>query len=362
MSLALAPLAFVYGALARARARLYRSGLLKAERVGAPVISVGNLTAGGTGKTPLVEWVARAVAAEGVRACVLTRGYGREDVGRRVVVSDGERVLAGVREGGDEPVLLAESLKGFASVVCDRDRVSAARWTRASLGAQAFVLDDGFQHMRIARDLDIVTLDATAPWGGGHLLPRGLLREPPAALSRADCVVITRSDLAPDVAGLRAEVARLTGGRAASVASRLRTRGLRRIGGASASEEREREDVVSLADAGPVAAFCAVGNPRAFFEQLRREGFDLRLARPFPDHHAYTRAEVEAFAREAAGGGALALLTTAKDAVKLRAHAFPLPCYVVETELEFDDEAALRRLVKEALTDPRAVASGSQET
>src|SRR5919202_6089741 len=123
MSLALAPLGMLYGAAVRTRLGLYRSGFLKTERVGAPVVSVGNLTAGGTGKTPLVEWVARAVAAEGLRACVLTRGYGREDEGRRVVVSDGVRVLASVREGGDEPVLLAESLAGVASVVCDSDRV-----------------------------------------------------------------------------------------------------------------------------------------------------------------------------------------------------------------------------------------------
>jgi tetraacyldisaccharide 4'-kinase len=353
MSLALAPFAFVYGALTRARTRLYQSGLLKTERVGAPVISVGNLTAGGTGKTPLVEWVARAVASEGLRACVLTRGYGRENEGRRVVVSDGERVLASVREGGDEPVLLAESLAGVASVVCDRDRVGAARWALEHLGAQAFVLDDGFQHMRIARDLDIVTLDATAPWGGGHMLPRGLLREPADALARADCVVVTRSDLAPDIESLRAEVARLTGARV--VASRVRTRGMRRIDDADATrdaatqEEKARTSVESLVAAGPVAAFCAVGNPRAFFEQLRREGFDLRHTRSFPDHHAYARAEVETFAREAAGGGAVALLTTAKDAVKLRAQAFPLPCYVVEIELEFEDEDLLRRLVKDVL-------------
>src|ERR687884_1263755 len=144
MSLALAPLSVVYGALARARTRLYRSGFLKTERVGAPVISVGNLTAGGTGKTPLVEWVARAVASEGTRPCVLTRGYGREDETRRVVVSDGRRVLASVREGGDEPLLLAESLKGVASVVCESDRAAAARWARGALGAQVFVLDDGF--------------------------------------------------------------------------------------------------------------------------------------------------------------------------------------------------------------------------
>src|SRR5215216_482156 len=203
MSLALAPLGIVYGAVARARLRLYRSGWLKSERVGAPVVSVGNLTAGGTGKTPLVEWVAHALAAEGLRACVLTRGYGRADEGRRVVASDGARVLAEVAECGDEPRLLAEKLLGVASVVCDRDRVSAARWARAELGARVFVLDDGFQHLRIARDLDVVTLDATDPWGGGHLLPRGRLREPASALARAGCVVITRSELSEDLAGLR---------------------------------------------------------------------------------------------------------------------------------------------------------------
>ena len=355
MSLALAPLSVVYGALARARTRLYRSGFLKSERVGAPVVSVGNLTAGGTGKTPLVEWVARAVAAEGLRPCVLSRGYGREDVTRRVVVSDGARVLASVREGGDEPVLLAESLAGVASVVCDRDRVAAARWALENLGAQVFVLDDGFQHMRIARDLDIVTLDATEPWGGGHLLPRGLLREPTAALARAGCVVITRSDLSHDLGHLRAEVARLTDARV--FASRVRTRGLRgtdddkehaRTG--THQEESARVSVESLISNGAVAAFCAVGNPRAFFEQLRKEGFDLRHTRSFPDHHAYSRSEVETFERDAEARGALALLTTAKDAVKLRAQAFTLPCYVVEIELEFEDEAALRRLVKDAIS------------
>lgn len=356
MSLALAPLSVVYGALTRARTRLYRSGFLKTEQVGAPVISVGNLTAGGTGKTPLVEWVARAVAAGGLRPCVLTRGYGREDESRRVLVSDGSRVLASVREGGDEPLLLAESLVGVAPVVCDRDRVAAARWAIENLGAQVFVLDDGFQHMRIARELDIVTLDATEPWGGGHLLPRGLLRERPSALARADCVVITRSDLSKDLEHIRAEVARLT--RAHVFASCVRTRGLRRIDNAceehartdAHQEESARVGVESLISKGPVAAFCAVGNPRAFFEQLRRDGFDLRHTRSFTDHHAYTRAEVETFEREAGRSGAHALLTTAKDAVKLRANEFTLPCYVVEIELEFEDEAALRRLVKDAIS------------
>src|ERR671920_1180406 len=201
MSFALAPLGMLYGAVARARLRLYRSGFLKSERVGAPVVSVGNLTAGGTGKTPLVEWAARALWREGLRACVLTRGYGRAEEWRRVLASDGARVLAEAAECGDEPRLLAERLLGSASVVCDRDRVAAARWAREELGARVFVLDDGFQHLRIARDLDVVTLDATDPWGGGAMLPLGRLREPASGLARADCVVITRAQPAADLEG-----------------------------------------------------------------------------------------------------------------------------------------------------------------
>ena len=378
MTLALAPLGLLYGAAVRARLRLYRSGILKTERAGAPVISVGNITTGGTGKTPLVEWVARSVAREGLRACVLTRGYGRADESRRVVVSDGERVLAGVEESGDEPRLLAERLKGAASVVCDRDRVGAARWARENLGAQVFVLDDGFQHLRIARDLDIVTVDATAPWGGGHLLPRGRLREPRAGLARAGCVVVTRADLSEDLDALRAEIERLTEGRALVVSSRVRVSRLRLLGGGGAKIEggakvedegdAEGQSVASSLQASAsslqasasshqvsaltgrrVAAFCAIGNPRAFFGQLRREGFELCYERAFTDHHLYGETDVAQVAREAEGRGARALLTTAKDAVKLGGREFALPCYVVETELEFEDEGGLLSLVREVL-------------
>lgn len=347
MSLALAPLGMLYGAAARARLRLYRSGLLKSEWVGAPVVSVGNLTAGGTGKTPLVEWAARALAREGLRACVLTRGYGRADESKRVLASDGARVLAEVAECGDEPRLLAERLLGAASVVCDRDRVAAARWARAELGAEVFVLDDGFQHLRIARDLDIVTLDATAPWGGGAMLPRGRLREPASGLARADCVVITRSELAADLEDLRREVVRVGGGRAAVFTSRVRTKGLTCLTGEAGAEADVEPGSVS------VGAFCAVGNPGAFFEHLRRDGFGVCYTRAFPDHHVYTRADVEAVARVAAGRGARALLTTAKDAVKLRGLGSALPCYVVETALEFDDEERLLGLLRGAVSAKR---------
>lgn len=335
---ALVPLSFAYGALVRARLALYRAGVLRSRDAGAPVVSVGNITAGGTGKTPLVEWAAGAMADEGRRVCVLTRGYGRREEWRRVVASDGERLLAEVDESGDEPRLLAERLLGKAAVVCDADRVEAALWAVKEFGSEVFVLDDGFQHLRIARDLDIVTVDATNPWGGRRLLPFGRLREPLAGLARAGCVVITRADMAEDLAGIRAEAERLTGGRAPVFASSLRTTAVRPLA-----------DPVDGGEAvGPFAAFCAVGNPRAFFAHLRKEGRELLYTRAFQDHHAYTQEDVDALAREAERRGARSLLTTAKDAVKLHRLSLTLPCHVVEVGLEFDDREGLLALLRRA--------------
>lgn len=341
---ALAPLSLLYGAVVRARLALYRKGRLATHRVGAPVLSVGNITTGGTGKTPLVEWLARAAAREGRRVCVLTRGYGREDARARVVVSDGERLLAGAREGGDEPRLLAENLLGAAAVLSDADRVGAARWALENLRSEVFILDDGFQHLRLARDLDIVTLDATAPWGGGHMLPRGRLREPPRGLARADCVVITRSDLAENLDELREEVVRLSGGRAAVITSRVRTIRVRPL-----TPSSPNNDLESRAIPQPVAAFCAVGNPRAFFTHLQRDDQRLSYTRAFADHHVFTQADADAVAREAEGHGARVLLTTAKDAVKLGSLRFSLPVYVVEIGLRFDEEDKLLGLVRKVL-------------
>jgi len=184
-TIGLTPFSAIYGGFIRAGNALYRRGTFKTHSVGAPVISVGNLTTGGTGKTPLVEYIAGELATAGRRVCVLTRGYRRESSGR-VLVSDGLSLLADVNQAGDEAFLLAEKLKGRAAVVCDADRVAAARWSIENLNSDAFVLDDGFQHQRIARNLNILTIDATNPWGNGWLLPAGILREPRQALSRAN--------------------------------------------------------------------------------------------------------------------------------------------------------------------------------
>ncbi len=342
-TLPLAPLSAAYGAVMRMRMGLYRAGVLQTRRVGVPVISVGNLTVGGTGKTPMVEWLARAAASENRRVCILTRGYGRSDARHRVVVSDGQQLLADARSGGDEPRELAERLlNANVAVVSDADRAGAAQWARQHLGSNAFILDDGFQHLRLWRDLDLVLLDATRPWGGDHLLPRGRLREPLRGLRRADAVIVTRAELADDLDALCRKAARLSGGRPLFTA-RTRTVRLRPLLAAQGDEA----DATLRAQL--FAAFCAVGNPQAFFAHAAKDGLALTGTRAFPDHHAYTQANVDSCVREAQRNGAHALLTTAKDAVKLHGLNFALPCFVLEIEFTLDESAALLSLLRRAL-------------
>ena len=177
-SLILAPLSTIYSVAIKTRNSLYERGVFKPVKLNASVISIGNITAGGTGKTPLVEYVARVAAGAGRKVCILTRGYGRADSSRRVLVSDGQTVLANEHEAGDEPFLLAEKLLGVAAVISDSDRKAAGRWAIENLKSDTFVLDDGFQHLQLARNLNIVAVDATNPWDNGLLLPGGLFASP----------------------------------------------------------------------------------------------------------------------------------------------------------------------------------------
>ncbi len=341
-SLVLPPLSALYGAITRARLSLYRRGTFRTTSLDRPVISVGNITTGGTGKTPLVEWVARTIAAEGKKVCVLTRGYGRDNPARRILVSDGKTILSTSVEAGDEPFLLATNLSGVAAVISDADRTGAGEGAIKHLGTDCFVLDDGFQHLRLARDLNIVAIDATNPWGCGYLLPYGRLREPLSGLSRADCVVITRSDQADNVGSLRGELSHLTGDRPLFL-SRMQTLRV--------------SSLKDMRDASPppraIAAFCAVGNPHSFFRHLRQAGYDLFLEMAFPDHHFYTQNEIDSLLRSAKQAGAASLITTAKDAVKLRSMTFSIPCYVLEIEILIENSNKLTRLILDAANKNR---------
>ena len=331
-SLILPPLSVLYSAVTRTRLSLYRRGTFHSTKLPRPVISVGNITTGGTGKTPLVEWVARTLSAAGKKVCILTRGYGRENPDRMVIVSDGHTVMATHSEAGDEPFLLSTNLRGAAAVISSADRVTAGNEAIRRFNTDCFVLDDGFQHLRLERDLNIVTIDATNPWGGGHLLPYGRLREPLSGLRRADVIVITRTDQANNANEIRDDVRKLAGD-VPIFSSRMRTARLTPLNDLS-------EPLVP-----PVAAFCAVGNPGSFFNAIADE---VVTQKTFPDHHRYSQPEIDALIEIAKRAGAKSLITTAKDAVKLKDLSFSLPCYVLEIELQIENEEELIRLILSA--------------
>lgn len=333
------PLSALYRVVTQTRLAAYNRGLLPVTKLPAPVISVGNLTTGGTGKTPLVEWVCRTLARKQRKVCVLTRGYGRPFPGSRVIVSDGSIVLADAAEAGDEPFLLAQNLRGLAAVISDPNRIAAGKWAIDNLGAEVFVLDDGFQHLALARDLNILTIDATNPWGGGKLLPAGRLREPRTGLSRADCVIVTRTDQSDNLVALELEIQRLIGSRPV-VASEMIVKGISRMN----SEQPEK--LVSVPQ--PVAAFCAVGNPESYFKLLRRGGIDPVFTRTFRDHHQYTQSDVDSLIEESRKAGVRSVVTTAKDAVKLKQRKFELPCYVLNIEISIEDEDRIIQMVNAA--------------
>jgi tetraacyldisaccharide 4'-kinase len=337
-------LSVIYEIIVRARAALYRREIFKVERLtGAIVISIGNLTTGGTGKTPLVALVARLVAQElrafpdaklhdnsaASRICILSRGYGRSEAHRRVVVSDGRQLLADAATGGDEPRELAERLQTIAAVISDRDRAAAARWAQQHLGTRVLLLDDGFQHLPLARDMDIVTVDATQPFGGGHLLPRGRLREPLTALRRANLIVITRAEqvAAETTRQLAKALRNLCSEETPVIVCRTQ------ITNALPLHQQHHTRDQSLTLTTSVLAFCALGNPESFFTLLRQNDYQLMQTIAFRDHHNYRQqdaANIEHAAREC---GARVLITTAKDAVKLRELSWTLAVYVIELML-----------------------------
>lgn len=318
------PLSWIYSKVTGFRNCLYDQDWLEAVDLGARTISVGNLTVGGTGKTPLVAYIAELLLKRGGKVCILTRGYKREDPKKRVLVADGEQILVNARTAGDEPFELAQKLSGRAIIIADADRAAAGEWAKRRFGVTTFLLDDGFQHRRVKRHIDIVCIDATDPWGGGKTLPSGRMRESAEGLNRADVVVITRSDLAGRTDDLILEISVLnpTLPVFTSVIQIARMFGLDGL-------ERESGEI-SLP--GPALAFCGIGNPESFFELLRRENIDLVFTKSFPDHHHYVQSDIDALENAVQANGAKCLITTVKDAVKLTDLNFRFPCLVVEIE------------------------------
>jgi len=326
LRLALWPLSLLYGGLTQLRAWWYEKGILKSKRLKQPVISVGNLTVGGTGKTPMVIWLAERLLAEGKRVAILTRGYkgrgGTSDEIELMKCRLRQRVLFGV---GAHRYEQGKKLEPNVDV---------------------FLLDDGFQHLQLFRDVNILLIDVAQPLAKQTMLPTGRLREPISAMGRADLLVFTRTETVP---GTTAAIEKFQEYPVFSASTRL-------LGFLQLGTQTEVLPAVNLGP-GPFYAFCGIGNPFAFFQDLKNWNIPLADQCEFPDHHRYDRrdaAELQATARAA---GATALLTTEKDARNLAGISFhDFPVYSADIDLQISKESALLDFVRERLEAGKLVA------
>lgn len=314
--------ASLFGMAVRARTLAYATGLVRRVRPERPVISVGNLAVGGSGKTPFVIFLATRLAERGLAVTVLSRGYGRRAGARTLVVSHGHGPEASAADAGDEPVLIADKTR--ASVVVCGSRARGAAVAIDELGADVLLLDDGFQHLRLARDLDIVLLDAAQPIGNGRLLPLGPLREPPRALARAGLLVLNHgvrpaNEPGPLLGAGLENRPRIDVGVVPSV--------LRPAGGG--------EGVPAATLLGKsVALLAAIARPRRFADTVEGLGGRVVHRELYRDHARLSAADVEAFVRRARTAGAEVLLTTEKDAVRIPRSALePLTVLAIEHRL-----------------------------
>lgn len=306
-------LSIPYGGTIALRNHLYDRGRLRQEKLPCPVVSVGNLTVGGTGKTPTVILLSKLFKERGRRPVVLSRGYGGSAKAFLNVVSDGNRVLMGWREAGDEPVMIAGALPGIP-VLTGPGRILTGKAAVERFGADILILDDAFQHRALFRDIDIVLIDAARPFGNGFLFPRGPLREPPDSLRRAN--ILLRTGDAENEEPLR--------GAASLPIFRAIHRPQELVEGVT-----ERIQPVAALRGQKVFAFAGIGSPEGFRRSLAALGAEVVAFRAFPDHHRYSRSDIEALRHLAAESGAAWIVTTEKDAIRLT----DFPAFLAETSL-----------------------------
>jgi len=338
---ALRGLSQLYEGAVSLRLFLYRHGIFRHHTLGCQVVSVGNMTVGGTGKTPVVEVFARELQKEGRRVAVLSRGYkkveppwyqklldrlsGRENRRPPRVVSDGKRLMLDSAMSGDEPYMLASNLPNVA-VLVDRDRVKSGRYAIKKLGCDTLILDDGFQYLSMKHRLEIVLVDRTNPFGNGHVLPRGILREPIRNLKRADFIFITKSN-GSDSGELRRQLGALND-RAEIIECRHAARHLKNV----FSEERRE---LSFLEGRKVIAVSGIAVPEGFETELRKRGCVILESRRFADHHRYTQQEVIDIINRGKERGAEAILTTEKDAVRFpKLERRDVPIYFLRVDIE----------------------------
>jgi tetraacyldisaccharide 4'-kinase len=334
------PLGFVYGRVAHARRRWYAARPWLVHRLERPVISVGNITVGGTGKTPIVAHLASALIGMGERPSILSRGYAREEpVDGVVLVSDGRSIRADLRRAGDEPLMLARSVPGTIVAVCP-NRYLAGRLAECRVGCTVHLLDDGFQHFALERDVDLLVVDP-GDLADPRPLPNGRLREPLEVARLADAAVVRAATPSEaEDAGRRLGVARMF-------------RAIRSMEPPRLIEPAGR--VVTPAAGTRVLAVAGIARPARFFAELKEAGWVVTGEMPFPDHHRYTGRDVERIVRAASDARAVMVLTTEKDLVRLLPlRPIPIPLAWVPLRLSVEPAAEFRAFLGARLAEARA--------
>lgn len=333
----LLPLSLLYRAGVGARAFLYRLGLLKQRRLSTKVISVGNVTVGGTGKTPLVIYLAEKLNRQNEKVAILTRGYKRKKK-EMIELTQMTRKSVNWRDTGDEPYLLAGRLSQV-SILVSKNRVLSGRCAVEKLGSEILILDDGFQHLKLYRDLDVVVIDSSNPFGNGRLLPAGILREPTSSLKRADVFVLTKTDQVKDEDGLIDKLRRYNP-KASIVKSVYRFRSIENLFDHSPVDPEEMQNKKAL-------AFSGIGNPVSFTNTLEQLGIVILGHRVFRDHYAYRKKDIFDLAEQARDLGADFIVTTEKDSVRIPFINEPeIPFYVLTIDLKMisGEETLIKRV------------------
>lgn len=339
--LVLKHLSHLYRTVVLLRLFLYRNGIFRYHTLGCQVISVGNLTVGGTGKTPVVEVFARELQRAGRKVAILSRGYKKVEpsVGRRLVnglllrdrwhpprvVSDGKKLMLDSAMSGDEPYMLASNLVDVA-VLVDKDRVKSGRYAIQKFGCDTLILDDGFQYMALKHSHEIVLIDRTNPFGNGQVLPRGILREPIRNIRRANFILITKSN-GSNVNALKAQLRELND-RAEIVECRHAPRHLKDV-------FSENTCGLDMIDGLKVMAVSGIAVPSSFEAGLERLGALIVDRKRFADHHRYSQQEIINIINTAKKAGAEAIVTTEKDAVRFpRLDRRDVPIYFLRVDIE----------------------------
>lgn len=331
------PLAPIYSLAMRVREAMYRRHVLHSYRLDVPVISVGNLTLGGSGKTPMVQYLARLLHENGRRPAIISRGYGGRARAKVNVVSDGTTLLLDAEQAGDEPRLLAETLPGVPVLTGIVRRFPAQR--AIEMGADVLLLDDGFQHLQIIRDINLVLFNADRLAGNSRVFPGGDLREPVAALNRATGFVMTGVHAANRERAVR--FGQLLQTRFPHIPVHHAGYGVQGLVLLSAGGMLETTGHESF-NQGPVFAFCGIAHPESFRQTLQGQGVEVAGFQPFDDHQRYSAGLLHRLAEKAQRVGAQGLITTEKDLVKLGPHAdaLALPLYGLRMRVETDEAFA----------------------